>query len=76
MDLIDQEHRIWGVERLLINAALTADMVEDERLEAGDTEGISLEKQIQHKMGKLDTSGPDDLDRIRHELRNMDGMDQ
>lgn len=71
MDRIDPGHTIWGVQRLFIDAALTASLVEDERLEAGDTEGISLQKQIKHKMGKMDTSGPDELERMRQELKDM-----
>lgn len=70
LEMLDpRERRYWGMQRAMIDAAIAAELVTDERLDAGDTRGVSVKRQVQHHIATLDLSEHNQLEEFKAKLR-------
>lgn len=75
LDEIDPNHEyIWGIERMLVNAYITADLKSRERFAAGQTGGLSVEQQIRYKNEEMDVSDWTELEEFKRKLREKHGL--
>jgi len=64
----DRAH-IWGMKKGIIDAIIAAEMFMEDRIAAGNTDGISLKDQLDHKFEHLDVSEQNRLEEFKKELR-------
>jgi hypothetical protein len=57
------------MDRLMFDAVLSAAIIQDEKIAAGETEGISVEAGNRYEYSRLDLSEHNEIDRMREELR-------
>ena len=53
----------------MFDAAMTAGILQDARIAAGDTEGVSVKELVEYDRRNLDMSGYNELERMKANLR-------
>lgn len=61
--------RLTGGNRIMFDATMIAGVLQDARIAAGDTEGVSVKAQVEYERRNLDMSGYNELERIKANLK-------
>lgn len=61
--------QLTGMARIMFDATIAASAVTEERLAAGDTEGISVSEQVAFARRNLDLTGSIELEQLKKKLK-------
>jgi hypothetical protein len=58
-----------GMDRMMFDVVLSAAVLEEEKIAAGETDGVSVEARNRYEYKHLDLTEHNEIDRMRDELR-------
>lgn len=68
--MIDPDRQyIWGMKRGIIDTIVAGKMFMEDRIAAGNSDGVSVQDQLRHKFEHLDVSEQNRLEEFKKELR-------